>query len=104
MAAIRHTDDDLSRAAQDTLAQQAERMAQAAREYAPVDTGALRDSISSRMEGGEAVISASVPYAAAVELGSFARAPRPFLSPAYQALKQETIEAVARAVQEELSL
>ena len=104
MAAIRYPEGDVTRAAQDALARQAERMAQAAREYAPVDTGALRSSISSCMEGGEAVISASVPYAAAVELGSFARAPRPFLSPAYQALKQETIEAVARAMQEELSL
>lgn len=64
-----------------------EDVAEAARGNAPVDTGALRDSIQSQAseEGGaepSADIVADVPYAAFVEFGTYKDAAQPFLRPA----------------------
>lgn len=48
-----------------------ERLADSARGFAPVDTGALRRSIQARWHGGDTLeVSADVPYAGAVEGGT----------------------------------
>lgn len=48
-----------------------ERLADSARGFAPVDTGALRRSIQARWQGGDTLeVSADVPYAGAVEGGT----------------------------------
>lgn len=59
------------------LAAQAHRDAAQAR--APVDTGRLRDSIRVDAEGSAARVVTDCEYAAAVELGTSKRAPRPFM-------------------------
>ena len=56
--------------------------AEVARRNVPVDTGALRDSISCRSAGLEAAAVAAAPYAAMVEYGTSRMAPRPFMLPA----------------------
>ena len=60
----------------------AERVAEAAREACPVDTGKLRNSISVSAEGNSAVVSANTDYAAYVEFGTSKQSPQPFLAPA----------------------
>ena len=50
------------------------------KEECPVDTGKLRDSITSKLVGDDSVqIGSNVEYAAYVELGTFRKGPRPFL-------------------------
>jgi HK97 gp10 family phage protein len=62
----------------------ADRIAQKARNYAPVDTGALRNSIEavSNIAGKEAEVRVSAPYAAYVEYGTYKMDAQPFLTPA----------------------
>lgn len=62
------------------------RVAEAAKEHcvrakarAPVETGALRNSISAKADGLTATVTADCPYAAAVEFGTSRRAPQPFM-------------------------
>ncbi len=55
----------------------------AARSFAPVDTGALRNSITSEVRGLEAVVGAGVPYARFVEGGTSVMAPQAFMGPAF---------------------
>jgi HK97 gp10 family phage protein len=71
------------------IANLGEEVAQKARELAPVDTGALRDSITSELVGGggpaEAQIVANVPYAGFVEFGTDDTPMQPYLRPALDA-------------------
>lgn len=52
---------------------------EAAKARAPVDSGALRDSISAEAEGLAARVYTDCPYAAAVEFGTARSAPQPFM-------------------------
>lgn len=64
----------------------AEAVADLAQQLAPVDIGALRESI--HVEAGDRPgaykVVASVPYAAAVEFGTHKMAAQPYLTPATQ--------------------
>ncbi|HUT74996.1 MAG TPA: HK97 gp10 family phage protein [Armatimonadota bacterium] len=77
-------------AVEDALLECAEAIAEEARADCPVRSGRLRASIGVEVcrapEDGiiEARVSASAPYAAAVELGLGKVAPRPFLFPALE--------------------
>ena len=55
-----------------------------AKEYCPVDTGRLRNSITHEVDMSDqaAIIGSNVEYAAYVELGTSKMAPRPYLRPA----------------------
>jgi len=55
-----------------------------AKQYCPVDTGRLRNSITNVVEMSEQAvyIGTNVEYAAFVELGTSRMAPRPYLRPA----------------------
>lgn len=58
-----------------------------ASDAAPVDTGALKNSITAQMVSNtEAVVGASVDYAAYVELRT------PFLTPAYEAARARIVD------------
>ena len=58
-----------------------------ARNFAPVLTGALRDSIEvSHLEGGRQRISVGVRYGMYVEFGTFDTPAEPYLRPALDAL------------------
>jgi HK97 gp10 family phage protein len=64
----------------------ADRVAAAARSYAPVQTGFLRSSIESvSIEAGKsAEVQVGADYAAYVEYGTYKMAARPFLTPAFE--------------------
>lgn len=74
--------DGLREAAGRAVLAAAERTKEAAAARAPVDTGALRGSISAVGEGLEARVSAECEYAAAVEFGTSCMPARPFMQPA----------------------
>lgn len=69
-----------------------------AKDLCPVDTGALRSSISVRMtpDGGE--VYAGAPHAAQVEMGTMERPAQPFLFPAMRAKEREAVLGVCKAV------
>jgi len=66
-------------AAQKRVAEAADEGCLAAKARAPVETGALRNSISANVQGMTAVVYTDCPYAAAVEFGTSKRAPQPFM-------------------------
>ena len=76
---------DCRSATEEAVRLAAESARDAAAGMAPVDTGRLRSSIEASASGLSAEVSAGCEYAAAVELGSRKRPPRPFLLPAAQA-------------------
>jgi HK97 gp10 family phage protein len=77
-------------AAAETLAAHAEQVADDARALAPVDSGALRDSIQVvKTDDLHYTVEVTVPYAAEVELGTANQAAQPFLFPAFEATRNE---------------
>ena len=58
----------------------ADKVLASAKEYCPVRTGRLKNSISCSKEKNRAVIYTDVPYAASVELGTSRQKPQPYLS------------------------
>lgn len=66
----------------DVLESTAKAVAKDARANAPVDTGRLRGSITTEMDGDTAIVRATAPYAVYVELGTSRAAAQPFLKPA----------------------
>lgn len=93
----------IEQGAAEICARTADAAADAAREYVPVETGALRDSISSAAQGLSASASASAAHAAMVEYGTSRMPPRPFLWNAAQSVRQdyfESMRALAREVSE----
>ena len=91
--------ESLLAAARDALASELSAVAQDARTLCPVQSGRLRESIGVRMqeEGASGEVVANAPYAAIVEMGSAARAARPFLYPAFMARRTELAGRVAGA-------
>lgn len=61
----------------------------------PVDTGALRDSITVESDGNSAVVSANTDYAAFVEFGTSKMAPQPYLVPALIENSQAVLSSIA---------
>jgi len=53
-----------------------------AKTLCPVDTGALRGSIKTQVEGMSAKVTASMEYAGYVEFGTYKMAPRAYMRPA----------------------
>lgn len=76
-----------------------------ARERVPVDTGALRDSITITVEGDgrsnamSATIGTSSSYAAYVEYGTAFSRPQPFMAPALDAVRDKFQQALRDAVE-----
>lgn len=72
-----------------------------AKARAPVDTGALRNSITSEFPQeltGE--VSVGVEYGAYVEYGTGKMAAQPYLTPAADQIRQPFIKAIERAIEE----
>lgn len=72
----------------------AEAVAECARGMCPVDTGALRSSISVSADGAGAVVSAGEDYAVYVEFGTYKTPAQPFLAPALSAAAGEMTAAI----------
>lgn len=71
-----------------------------AKDYCPVDTGRLRNSISNTHDADSAYIGSNVEYAAYVELGTSRRKAKPYLKPAvtqhtaeYKDLAKQALES-----------
>lgn len=71
-----------------------------AKDYCPVDTGRLRNSISNTHDDDSAYIGSNVEYAAYVELGTSRRKAKPYLKPAvtqhtaeYKDLAKQALES-----------
>lgn len=71
-----------------------------AKDYCPVDTGRLRNSISNTRDDDSAYIGSNVEYAAYVELGTSRRKAKPYLKPAvtqhtaeYKDLAKQALES-----------
>ena len=71
-----------------------------AKDYCPVDTGRLRNSISNTHDDDSAYIGSNVEYAAYVELGTSKRKAKPYLKPAvtqhtaeYKSIVQEAFKS-----------
>lgn len=109
--------DDLQKPVRDVIREQAESVLNAAKAAAPVDTGALRDSIKARYsnKGLRARIgvfrftkrqiakgAVDTFYAAFVELGTQYRKATPFLFPAFRARKTKGRAEIARAAKDAL--
>lgn len=73
----------------------AEAVAECARGLCPVDTGRLRDSISTSQEGKSAQVSVGEGYGIYVELGTYKSAAQPFLVPSLAAAESEILSAVS---------
>lgn len=69
---------------------------------APVDTGYLRSSISTRVSGNanssQAEVTAGANYAAYVEFGTSRMSPQPYMIPAFERNKQPFIDALQQLV------
>jgi HK97 gp10 family phage protein len=70
-----------------------------AKELAPVDTGLLRSSIHSNLQGSfKGTVSVNVDYAIHIEYGTVKTPAQPFLIPAYQKNKDEFLKALKEAL------
>ena len=65
-----------------------------AKEYCPVDTGNLRNSITHTRDDNSAYIGTNVEYAPYVELGTSRQKAQPYLKPAVQNHKDEYIAII----------
>ena len=74
-----------------------QQITEAARAAAPVDSGALRDSIQYQIDGNQLTVAAAAPYAAVVELGGPGRRVQPFLGPAMQGKAADALRSVLQA-------
>jgi HK97 gp10 family phage protein len=72
----------VDKASTDMLRRLAEAVKSDAKAGCPVDTGKLRESIDSEVEGDTARIGSNVPYAGYVEEGTRKMAAQPYLRPA----------------------
>lgn len=83
------------------LARVGQNVAAAARDHAP--SSSLAESIRVEAKDTAALITATAPYAAAVELGSVRRAARPFLRPALLDNKDMVFSELAKTLRERSS-
>ena len=94
----RRADEATRKAAQDTV--------RLARQRAPVDTGALRSSITMRTsrdaDGVEARVGPTVRYARWVEEGTSRMGPQPYMRPAFDANRTRYVTALQQIIQQEL--
>ncbi|MGD7788213.1 HK97-gp10 family putative phage morphogenesis protein [Propionibacteriaceae bacterium Y1700] len=73
-----------------------------AQALAPVDTGALRSSISTDVQTLAAEVGPTVNYGAHLEYGTSRMAPRPYMGPALDAVEPGFTEAMAELTEEML--
>lgn len=75
------------------------KVCESAKSMCPVDTGALRSSISVHTEENSAEISADTDYAAYVEFGTSKMTPQPYLVPALIGSSQAAAASMADAIE-----
>lgn len=75
----------------------AQETAELARQLAPVDTGALRGSITVESGGLTAEVGSDLEYAGYVEYGTSDTAPQPYMGPAADQAEPHLVEALLKA-------
>lgn len=73
---------------------------QSARMYAPVRTGALKNSLALQRQGLQACLITPCPYAAAVEMGALHTPAQPFMMPA--ARQSDYFQRAAQCLKERM--
>lgn len=76
-----------------------ESVAERAKEYCPVDTGRLQESITATADGTTVTVGSDVEYAAYVELGTYKMSAQPYLRPALEECGGEAIEILKRNIE-----
>ncbi len=69
-----------------------------AKHLAPVDTGALKDSITSVASGNTAIVGTNIEYGIYQEMGTYKMAAQPYLVPALKNKENEVRETIKNAV------
>ena len=82
----------MNAAAQKRLTEAAEETCIAAREFAPVETGRLKNSISVQKKGDWMSVGTDCEYAFSVEFGTSRRAAQPFMQRAVQTIRESRRE------------
>ena len=77
-------------------------VAKRARDYAPVDTGFMRDNIHAQKDGDNAVVISEALYSGWVEWGTRFMAARPFIRPAIGDGQREIPKLTAKEVNREI--
>jgi len=80
----------------------AQYVAKRARDYAPVDTGYMRDHIHAKKDGDSAVVISEATYTGFVEWGTRFMNPRPFIRPAIADGQREIPNLTAKEVNAEI--
>jgi HK97 gp10 family phage protein len=101
--------DDAQNSVEEALLKGALRVERDAKINAPVDTGRLRASISSRLSNANkehvyAEIGTNVEYGSLLEFGTSKMAAKPFLFPAYTQNKEKIKKDIAAALKKSLKL
>ena len=86
-----------------TIKEYAYRMEAQAKALAPVDTGYMRNSVSTKLAFLSATLSVSAKYATYVEFGTSKQTPQPFFYLAFDSLKDELTRTLERQIGRHLS-
>lgn len=79
-----------------SLTDSCDAIAKMAKQFAPVRTGKLRDSIKSNVSGGVGTVYSDATYSGYVENGTRYMAAHPFLRPAFDAEKKNVAERFSK--------
>lgn len=92
--------NDVPKAAEDMIANVGAVALTEARNNVPVDTGALKGSITLEVEGGDnpvATVGSNLEYAPYVEYGTSSHTPQPFMEPAKK-IAESKMSEIMKAV------
>lgn len=92
---IRRHADEAPAKARTIMAAGAQRVVAAAQVKAPVDTGALKGSISADVDGLSFEVGPTVEHGLYQELGTSEMPPQPYLAPAFDEVEPQILAAVA---------
>ena len=95
---LRALPDRLMQQAKAAAVTAAETAAQIAWESVPVDTGELKNSISSASTAEGAVMQAAAPHAPMVEYGTSKMPPQPFMLPAALAVREQFFKSAGENI------
>jgi HK97 gp10 family phage protein len=94
---LRAAGDSITAKAERVVAAGAQRVVAAAQAQAPVDTGALKSSISADVGGLRFEAGPSVEYGIYQELGTSEMPPQPFLGPGFDQVEPQIADALGDA-------
>lgn len=94
--------DDVPTCIEEIVKETAFNVEREAKKNAPVDTGRLRGSITTKLDKLEAEVGTNVKYASFVEYGTSRQAAKPFMSTARISVENDLDKIVAKGVRDYL--